>query len=52
MNTIKYHDYLINSLKDPEEAAGYLDAVLETGDVDDFLHALRNVVEAHGAELK
>jgi hypothetical protein len=26
---IKYQDYLIESLKDPEEAVGYLNAALE-----------------------
>ena len=46
--SINYHDYLIKSLKDPSEAAGYLNAALEDDDIDGFLEALRNVVEAHG----
>lgn len=46
--SIDYHDYLIESLKEPSEAAGYLNAALEDGDIDGFLEALRNVVEAHG----
>ena len=41
-----YHSYLIESLKDPVEAAVYLDAVLEDGDLDHILLALKNVAEA------
>lgn len=48
----RYHDYLIESLKDPEEAAGYLNFVLEEGDRDMFLIALKNVAEAHGGMTK
>ncbi|WP_133130980.1 addiction module antidote protein [Legionella yabuuchiae] len=46
--SVDYHDYLIESLKDPKEAAGYLNAALEDNDIDGFLEALRNVVEAQG----
>ena len=52
MTTIKYEDYLIESLKDPEEAAGYLNAVLEEGDIRLFLFALSNAVKAHGGVKK
>ena len=41
-----YHSYLIESLKDPLEAAAYLDAVLENGDFEHILLALKNVAEA------
>ena len=41
-----YHSYLIESLKDPLEAAAYLDAVLEEGDFEYILLALKNVAEA------
>ncbi len=41
-----YHSYLIESLKDPAEAAAYLDAVLEDGDSKHILLALKNVAEA------
>jgi DNA-binding phage protein len=44
-----YHPYLIESLKDPVEAAAYaayLDAVLEDGDSEHILLALKNVAEA------
>lgn len=47
----KYQESLIQDLKDPEEAAGYLNAVLEDGDYRLFLVALRNVTEAHGGML-
>ncbi|WP_412758178.1 addiction module antidote protein [Legionella bozemanae] len=50
--SINYHDYLIESLKEPSEAAGYLNAALDDGDIDGFLEALRNVVEAHGGMTK
>ena len=50
--SIDYKDYLIESLKDPKEAAGYLNAALEDGDIEGFLEALRNVVEAHGGMTK
>ena len=35
--SIPYDEYLIESLKDPEEAVGYLNAALEDGDIDVFL---------------
>lgn len=41
-----YHSYLIESLKDPAEAAAYLDSVLEDGDLEYILLALKNVAEA------
>ena len=45
---IDYHEYLIESLKKPEEAAGYLNAALSEGDTKVFLLALSNVVKAQG----
>ena len=50
--SVDYQDYLIESLKDPNEAAGYLNAALDDGDIDGFLEALRNVVEAYGGMTK
>ncbi len=43
-----YHDYLIESLKNREEAAGYIEVVLEEGGDQPILlrKAIRNVVEA------
>lgn len=46
--SVSYQDYLIGSLKDPEEAAGYLNAALEGGDINVFLLALQNVIQAQG----
>ena len=50
----KYQDWLIDQLKDHDEAVAYLNAALEEslkGDEESqhlFLIALRNVAEAHG----
>ncbi len=46
--SVSYENYLIASLQDPEEAAGYLNAALKGGDIDVFLVALQNVVQARG----
>lgn len=47
----KYEDTLKESLKDPKEAAQYLNACLNEDDPDSdevFLMALRDVAKAHG----
>lgn len=49
---VPYHDLLVKSLKDPIEAAEYLNAALENGDKKMFLVALRNVAEARGGMVK
>lgn len=41
-----YHSYLIESLKDPAEAAAYLEAVFEDCELEPMLLALKNVAEA------
>src|SRR5215813_7541165 len=46
--TESYHKALIEALKDPEEAAHYLNASLEDEDARVFLLALRDVAEARG----
>ena len=46
--TEDYHSEHIQWLKDPENAAGYLNAVIEEGDKDALLLALRNIAEAEG----
>src|SRR5438132_10087926 len=46
--SVSYQDYLIESLKDPQEAVGYLNAALIGGDIRVFLLALQNVVQAQG----
>ena len=43
-----YRGIQAHILRDPLEAAEYLDVVLEQGDPALFLVALRNVAEAHG----
>lgn len=39
---------LIESLRDPHEAVEYLNVVMQEGDIDLMLLALRNVAEAQG----
>ncbi len=46
--TAGYQEDLIESLKDPGEAAEYLNAAIEDGDREVFLLAMRNVAQAHG----
>lgn len=43
-----YMEGLLAALKDPLEAAEYLNAALEDGSNEVFLLALRDVAEAHG----
>ena len=43
-----YHDRLVESLRNPDEAAHYLNACLEDDDDRVFLLALRDVADAHG----
>ena len=45
---VSYQDYLIESLKDPAEAAAYVEAVLGLDDPAALLVALRQVAKAHG----
>lgn len=47
-----YQEYLTDSLKNPKEAAAYLDAVLEDGDPKLLLLALKNLAEAEGGMTK
>ena len=47
-----YQDSLVKRLRDPKEAAAYLDAALEEGDRAAFLLAIRNVIEALGGMTK
>ena len=43
-----YDTYLIKSLKNPVEAAAYLNAALDENDPAVFLVAFHNVAQAHG----
>jgi len=47
MPTIDYKESLLEDLKEPDYAAGYLTAALEEGE-DVFLLAVRDVAQAHG----
>ena len=47
MPTVPYRDQLLQRIKDPARAAGYLTACLEEGD-EVFLIGLRDVVDAQG----
>lgn len=46
--TKNYKEHLLKSLKDPKEAAAYLDACLDDEDPHVFLLALKDVAEASG----
>jgi DNA-binding phage protein len=46
--SISYHEELIEALKDPLEAAHYIEVVLEEGDPKMLRKALKNVIEAQG----
>jgi len=43
----EYQEDLIEALKNPEEAAAYLNAALAEGDRETFRLALRNVAKAN-----
>lgn len=43
-----YTDQLVEDLKDPVEAAAYLQAAIEEGDREALLIAMRHVTAAHG----
>jgi probable addiction module antidote protein len=43
-----FNEFLGESLQDPREAAAYLNAVIEEGDEQALILALRDVVEARG----
>lgn len=45
---IDYHEALIDSLRDDEEAEAYLNAAFSDKDQQVYLRALRNVLEARG----
>ena|ERR1700728_4864954 len=48
MKKLTLNEVLTETLKDPQEAAAYLDVALEEKDIDAFLHALKRVAEAQG----
>lgn len=51
--TVEHEDATVKSLRDdPDFAAEYLSAVLEDGDSQEIMLALRRVTEAHGGVSK
>lgn len=50
--SLPYEDWLIESLKDPKEAAAYLEAAIEDGDQAVLMLALRQVAQAQGGVAK
>lgn len=44
--SLPYEPWLIEQLKDPDEAADYLEAVIEDGDPDAIVIALRQLARA------
>jgi probable addiction module antidote protein len=46
--TVPYREGLLESLRNPDDAAHYLNACLEDEDARVFLLALRDVADAHG----
>jgi len=46
--SVSYNKLLIEDLKDPKEAAAYINAVLEDGDPQLLLKAMKKVAEARG----
>lgn len=43
-----YRESLLKALKEPSEAAEYINAAIEENDLDTFLLAMRDVAEAQG----
>lgn len=46
--SVPHRPHLLEWLKDPKNAAAYIEAALAEGDSADLLHALRNIAEARG----
>ncbi|MBI1731794.1 MAG: putative addiction module antidote protein [Gammaproteobacteria bacterium] len=50
--TASYTEWLIERLKDPEEAAAHIEAAIEDGDQAVIMLALRHVAQAQGGIAK
>jgi DNA-binding phage protein len=48
LRSTSYHQKLIEDLKDPLEAAAYIEVVLEEGEPKFLSKAIKNVIEAQG----
>lgn len=45
---VSFDDYMVQSMKDPAQAAAYIEAVIDLEDPAALLMALRHVAKAHG----
>ena len=45
---MSFDDYMVQSMKDPAQAAAYIEAVIDLEDPAALLVALRHVAKAHG----
>lgn len=45
---VSFDDYMVSAMRDPLEAAAYMEAVIELDDPAALLVALRQVAKAHG----
>jgi probable addiction module antidote protein len=45
---VSFDDYMVESMKDPAQAAAYIEAVIDLEDPAALLVALRHVAKAHG----
>ena len=45
---VSFDDYMVQSMKDPVQAAAYIEAVIDLEDPTALLVALRHVAKAHG----
>ena len=45
---VSFDDYMVESMKDPAQAAAYIEAVIDLEDPSALLVALRHVAKAHG----
>lgn len=52
MRSADYQEELLKSLRNPKQASAYLNAAIEEKDIQLFLLALRNVIEAYGGIAK
>ena len=46
--SVSYHDYLMQALKDPKRASGYLEAAIDENDLELLQDVVNDVIEAIG----
>lgn len=46
--SVSYHDYLMQALKDPQRAKGYLEAAIDDNDLELLQDVVNDVIEAIG----